>query len=111
MQQNIFLTFKLHLQWCLERLGSCRKNIWTVLDDVVPLKVTDFCREPPEIYIKKMDGKLVFSVYTFPPDNFYQTHSPQITRGSFHNLLTAISAIKFRVSLYIMQYKNVVWVP
>ena len=40
---------------CLERQGSCYKNIWTVLDDVVPLKVTDFRREPPEIYfiIKK----------------------------------------------------------
>ena len=79
---------------CLERQGS---YIWTALDGVMPLKVTDFCCEPPEIYDsnQKNGWKIRFSIYTFPKMSSFRLTALR------NYLSTEIGAIKFRVSLFI----------
>ena len=45
---------------------------------VVPLKVTDFRREPPEIYfIQKNGWQIRIQRIHFPLDTFFRTQSPQ----------------------------------
>ena len=87
---------------CLEHRGGCHKNIWTVfLDGAVPLKVTDFRREPPKnILTKTTDGEIRLQrSYTLSP------HCVRITAlRNLQKFQTVIGAVKYHVSLYIAVY-------